>query len=251
MNLRPGLPPGFVPITELVEDDIFVVGYPKSGNTWSQDLVAGTVFGVLPEFAPPELALDLVPDVHASPCYKRYATPMYFKSHSLPDPAYKNVVYLLRDGRDVMVSYFYHRLALEGPVAPVDFLEMVQTGKGLFLSKWHQHVEAWLSNPFSARMIVIKYEDLKEDTARELDGFCKFAGVDRSTEFLRMIAQGTTFDKMQKREMNLGLGDPQWPKEKLFRRRGVVGSYKDEMPAEALQAFLAESGDVLHRCGYL
>jgi len=29
-----------------------------------------------------------------------------------------------------------------------------------------------------------------------------------------------------------------------------VGSYKDEMPAEVLSAFLKDSGDTLRRCGY-
>ncbi|MBU6402678.1 MAG: hypothetical protein KGS61_20345, partial [Verrucomicrobia bacterium] len=83
------VPEGFVPITHAVAGDIFIVGYPKSGNTWFQDLVAGVVFGVMPEWAPPELVQELVPDVHARPYYRRYATPTFFKSHHLPRPEYR------------------------------------------------------------------------------------------------------------------------------------------------------------------
>jgi hypothetical protein len=243
------MPSGYMPITKFTEDDVFIVGYPKSGNTWFQDLAAGAVFGALPEFAPPILVQDLIPDVHASAHYKRYATPMFFKSHALPTPDYKRVVYLLRDGRDAMVSYYHHLAALEK--GRVNFLETVQTGKGLFPCKWHEHIAAWLANPFEAKMIVIKYEELKTNTTRELQRFCDFAGLERSPEFLQMIAEGTAFEKMRDKEIKLGLAEPEWPKDKTFRRRGAVGSYKDEMPPEVLSAFLKDSGDTLRRCDYL
>src|SRR5260221_237037 len=54
---------GFTHISQYAPEDIFVVGYPKSGNTWFQDLVAGVVYGVNPAHAPPSLAHALVPDV--------------------------------------------------------------------------------------------------------------------------------------------------------------------------------------------
>ncbi|MBU6399989.1 MAG: sulfotransferase domain-containing protein, partial [Verrucomicrobia bacterium] len=121
----------------------------------------------------------------------------------------------------------------------------------LFPCKWHQHVEAWLANPHQAAMITIRYEVLKRDPAAELRRFCEFAGIKRSAEFLEQVADGTAFEKMQRKERVQGVGDPQWPKEKLFRRRGAVGSYKEEMPGDILQAFLGEANDVLHQCGYL
>ena len=248
-EVRQALPSGYAPITKFSEEDVFIVGYPKSGNTWFQDIVAGLAFGALPEFTPQLLVQELIPDVHAVPYYKRYATPMFFKSHALPTPAYKRVVYLLRDGRDAMVSYYHHMVALEK--GRVDFLETVQTGKGLFPGKWHEHVQAWLANPFRAKMMVIKYEDLKNNTAHELQRFCDFAELKRSPEFLKMIAEGTAFEQMRDKEIKLGSGDPQWPKDKTFRRRGAVGSYKDEMPPEVLSAFLKDSRDTLCKCGYL
>lgn len=239
------------PPSPFVPEDVFIVGYPKSGNTWFQDITAGLALGALPEFAPQSLVQDLVPDVHAHPHFKRYATPTFFKTHALPTPEYKHVVYLLRDGRDVMVSYYHHLIKLSGIQA--DFLEMVQTGKHFFPDncKWHEHVEAWLANPYQARMLVIKYEDLKSNTVHELQRFCEFAGLKRSPEFVRMIAESTVFEKMLAKEAEWRRGDPLWPDGKTFRRRGAVGCYKDEMPPEALSVFLRESTRTLERCGYL
>ena len=49
-------------------------------------------------------------------------------------------------------------------------------------------------------MIVIKYEDLKKDTVKELKRFCKFVNIDRDEDYLKLIAEKTSFEKMQKKE---------------------------------------------------
>lgn len=240
-----------VPITEFVEEDVFIVGYPKSGNTWVQNLVAGVIYGVDPEHAPDTLIQELVPDVHYKHYYKRYWTPMFFKSHHLPRPEYRRVVYLLRDGRDVMVSYFRHRTDLEG--RRVDFLKMVRNGEGLFPCKWYEHVEAWLRNPYNANMTIIKYEGLKRNPIDELSKFCTFVGIERHDSFLKRIIEGCTFAKMRQKETQFGWDNTanKWSQDKFFVRRGKIGSYKDEMPPDVLEAFLLEAVESLKRCGYL
>lgn len=245
----PAMPKGFVPMTQFDPQDIFIAGYPKSGNTWLQDLISGVIHGVFPEFAPPDVVQDLVPDIHASTYYKRYTTPMFFKTHAMPTPEYRKVVHLIRDGRDAMVSYFHHLSAMEG--RPIDFLDAVKTGKYLFPCKWHEHTKAWLENPHKAHILLMRFEDLKTNNAAELQRLCDFAGIERPAHFIKLISDSAEFQKMRAKEARVGLGDPQWPQEKMFRRRGSVGSYKDEMPADVLEAFMSEAGETLRQCGYL
>ena len=245
-RVRSGL--RLVPITDFAEEDVFVAGYPKSGHTWFQNLVAGIIYGVDPEIAPDTLIQELVPDVHYKQYYKRFQTPMFFKSHHLPRPEYKRVVYLLRDGRDAMVSYFHFNRALYG--SKIDFLRMIAKGEYLFPCKWHDHVEQWLSNPYVAKMIVIKYENLLLQPIDELRTFCNFVGVRRSDDFLTQVIEKCSFSKMSKKEKESGWDNPVWPKDKPFVRRGEIGGYKDEMPPLVLNAFLGEASDTLRKCGY-
>jgi hypothetical protein len=58
-----------------------------------------------------------------------------------------------------MISYFHHLAAIgQRP----DCLKLVATGEGLFPCRWHEHVQAWLKNPYEAEMITVSYEMLKK-----------------------------------------------------------------------------------------
>jgi hypothetical protein len=239
---------GLIPIGETDPNDVFICGYPKSGNTWFQYIVSALVYGADAEFVPDVVVNDLVPDVHFRRYYHRYGRSCFFKTHDLPRVAYRRIVYLMRDGRDAMVSYYHFMAAMSGPV---DFHDMVKNGRGL-PGKWHEHVEAYQANPYGAQMIVIRYEDLKRDTVVQLQRFCNFVGLERSEAQLRHVAETTTFDKMRIKEQRDGWDTTTWPKDKsFFVRRGAVGSFKDEMPTSVLKAFMDDAERTLASQGYV
>jgi len=239
---------GLTPITNTAAEDIFIAGYPKSGNTWFQNLIASVVFGMDGRFVPDTLVQALIPDVHAVRYYRRYLTPTIFKTHALPQPEYRRVVYLVRDGRDVMVSYLHHLAAIEKS-AP-DFLNLVETGEGLFPCRWHEHVEAWMANPHGASMIRIAYEALKKDPLSELRRFCEFAGIERDETLLEAVIRTNSFEVMKQKERTFGSANLSWPRDKPFVRRGVVGSFKDEMPPAVLDSFMQQSASAMAHLGY-
>lgn len=241
-------PAGFTRIGEHLPEDIFVVGYPKSGNTWFQMLMAGGIYGVLPDFVPMSLLQELVPDVHSAPWYKRHADPMFFKSHDLPKPGFRRVIYLLRDGRDAIVSYLHHARALNG--RHLEFSEFLEDDSLLCPCRWHVHVQAWLANPYHADMILVKYEDLKNDPVKELKRVCEFAGLDRPEAVLELAVSSARFEKLRAKERAEGPFASNWPAEKSFFRRGQIGSYREEMPHEVLEGFMQEAAPVLRQCGY-
>lgn len=226
------VPEGFTPITQFLPEDIFIVGYPRSGDTWFRNLVAGVVFGVDPRFAPSALAHDVVPDLAYHKYYRRYATPMYFKSHALPYHEYRRVVYLLRDGRDAMVSYRHYLKAVFD--LDYDFLKFVSPETGLYPCHWAEHVNAWMQNPYGAQMLVIKYEDLLREPVRELTRFCQFAGISREPGHLAAISEAASFSNLHDKEVREGHWRYTFPPDQFFFRRGVAGSYKNEMPPEVL-----------------
>jgi hypothetical protein len=243
---RQALEHELTPISRTLPEDIFIAGYPKSGNTWFNQMVAGLVYGVLASKSQAPFINDLIPDVHQQAAYKRYRTPTFFKTHHLPRPEYRNVVYLLRDGRDAMVSYWHFQRDSLGH--DVDFLKMVRDGEVLFPCKWHDHVAAWMSNPHQARMIVIRYEDLLARPVTEMERFCRFCNLEIDRDFIRLVVENASFKNAQAMGQRFSVDDKSWTN---FIRRGVAGSHRDEMPAPVLEAFLEQAGDMLRRYHYL
>jgi len=241
---------GLMRIDETLPEDIFVVGYPKSGNTWMQNLLAGLVYGLDPECMPDDLVDHLVPDVHYRCYYRRFGTPMHFKSHHLPRPGYRRVIYLLRDGRDVMVSFFHHLRTFHDD-NKIDFGDMVRTGRNLYPSKWHEHVNAWQSNPYNAEVMILKYEDLLAAPVKQLVRTCQFLAITRSISLIESAIEKSSFARMRAKEERFAQGNSARRKDKLFVRRGIVGSYKDEMPKQLLDLFLTDAAETLRACDYL
>ena len=129
-------------------DDVFIVSYPKSGNTWTRFLVANLAY--------PHEQVNfaninrLIPDPEA--LSKREMTrlprPRYIKSHQYFDPRYQKIVYVVRDPRDVALSqYHFHRkrrLVEDG--APVEqFITRFVAGGTSPYASWGENVGGWLA----------------------------------------------------------------------------------------------------------
>ena len=77
-----------------------------------------------------------------------------FKSHNLPDPDYRKVIYIVRDGRDVLVSYHHFQ---ESMGSDRSSYESLLSGQGLPFGRWHEHVNVWVSNPFNIELLFVRY----------------------------------------------------------------------------------------------
>jgi hypothetical protein len=238
---------GLVPIGERSAEDFFFVGFPRSGHHWTQYLIAYFALGLRPDVATDDLVQHAVPDIYDSKWYRRFREPMFFKSHEMPQPDYRNVVYLVRDGRDVIVSYYHYQRTV-GVVEPVYFnpFSPIFSRAPVF---WEDHVSAWLDNPHGARMIIVKYEDLLADTLSQTRRMCGFFGLERSDEFLKTAVEACSFAQLQAKEKRKEMVKKHWP-EKSYFRRGERGSFKDELPASVLEDFEQRAGHLLDRLGY-
>lgn len=243
---------------EVYPDDVFIVSYPRSGNTWLRFLVGNLVHTGPVDFRNID---DVISDIYQKGklVIKTHKPPRFLKSHETFDHRYPKVVYLVRDPRDVCVSYYHYHLKnrwFDENVNLNDFVADFLQGniRGNFGS-WGENVGSWLGAGFGkSNFLLIRYEDLHEDTMEELIKVADFIGINSSKEQLEEAITRSNLDNMRKleqeqfRDWSTTRGsDPKIP----FIRVADVGGWRKELSEDLRRSIEHEWNDLMGKLRYL
>src|SRR5215475_5248641 len=160
----------------ILPDDVFLVSFPKSGNTWTRFLLGNLVNPDQPAtFANVH---RLIPDPTATSKrdFDALRRPRIIKSHECFDPRYPRVIYIVRDPRDVAVSFYYYNLKVRVIPDGYSMDEFVErwvaanvVGYADRVGCWEDHVLSWVRlREGKAGFRLVRYEDLLADPVKEL-----------------------------------------------------------------------------------
>ncbi|KAG7266926.1 hypothetical protein CRUP_017987 [Coryphaenoides rupestris] len=141
------------------------------------------------------------------------------------------VVYVARNAKDNVVSYFHFDRMNKVQPEPGDwssFLQRFMDGKMVF-GPWYDHVTGWWDRKQSyPKLHYMFFEDMVEDTGREIDKLCSFLGTTSTLEQRENIRAQTQFDNMKKDKMaNYSTVAAMDFKISPFMRKGKVGDWKN------------------------
>lgn len=178
------------------------------------------------------------------------------KSHELPSKTLsrcaKNplIIYLVRDGRDALVSMAHHRKDIVKP--GTDFLEnlneAINAPLGTYFGGWSRNVAEWTK----IADIVIKFEDFIVDPLKYTESLRSFISLPAPD-----INKIPTFESQKTGNAHFGGKQRQKFSEeeriifsKKFFRKGKVGGWKEEMPENVHQFFWKKHGHIMQKMGY-
>lgn len=223
-----------------------VTEYPKSGGSWVSQMLSDYFDVPFPRDRRPRLESCVL------------------HGHFLPGPGLRNVCCVLRDGRDVMVSAYYHRLfqhERSGPKLiarnrsrvpfgnyddvranlPAFIRYMFETeSKGAWHFRWDEFVDSWAGTGVP----IVHYERLLADTPDALGAAIgELTGEAPDRDRLDVIARKYSFENLAQRKA--GEEDA-----RSFLRKGIAGDWKAKFTREAAEVFDHYAGRTLIDLGY-
>jgi hypothetical protein len=246
------------------DTDVFLVGHPKSGNTWLAYMLAILVnrdrdgqinIGNVGEY---------VPVIHHSDTAIRHWTqlrpPRIFRNEAPLFPTrYPKTIYIARDPRAALVSYYHHCVHDTGrtdwPIT--DFVdEMISKGQIASLEptlvRWDKQVDAWIDRAKRQPVLLVKYEDLLSNRRSCLVRLSEFLGLDTNDELLDLTVARGEFKSMRREEATFGAESYAGEKgaKGYFVRKGEAESWRKELPQASVEKIEDAFGPVMRKFGY-
>ena len=242
-------------------DDRFVVSFPRSGNTWTRFLIGNLVHAGTPvTFANLE---SVVPSIYIRPdrVLRSLARPRVLASHECFEPRYPKVVYIVRDPRDVAVSYYHHNIKLRNlpDNYPMDQFVPRFIAADVYApidryGSWGDHVLSWLAlREGQSRFLLLRYEDLLANAQLELAKAARFLDVPETPDRLARAIELSSAARMRELEKSQ---HNQWEQtsgtrqDTPFVRAAKSGGWRGVLPDRSVAEIETAWGGVMQRLGY-
>jgi len=227
---------------------VFVVGYPKSATTWASQLVADYLRLPFPQHSILPVGCSAV-----------------LQGHQSVSKSFPTAVYVVRDGRDVLISGFHHlknqvdagggakihrkyfkSIDLSRPLTELlpSFIEHCARHPVACKENWGDHVRTYFDSK-NDRVQIVKYEELLANPTETL------------TELMRRLSKEETIDESRiaeaverysfGRQTAKATADDS---KTSYLRSGKSGGWRDKFDKASAKIFDKHFGDALVLAGY-
>lgn len=187
-------------VTGIRPKDVFLVSYPKSGNTWvrfffcnlishleweGQPVDFATVDKTMPELGIDNLALP----------WPHQRVPRIVKSHNPYWFPFRNhdTILVVRDPRDVAVSHFHYVTGKKSNLYEGDFAGFLRHPK-YGMENWFKHFQSWKGH----YSVLVRYEDLLTDDLAQFRTIVDHLKLEVDDAVLAKVVESSRFNNVKK-----------------------------------------------------
>jgi hypothetical protein len=271
---------------------VWIASYPKSGNTWMRAFLHNYIRQPQTPYDINQLTDLTAADTNAER-YHRYdprpasqytiadvqrmrrlvhrdltaldSTLVFVKTHNarlqiegaplITPEVTAGAIYIVRDPRDVAVSYSRHRgRSIDDTIAYMADPEAATGGsdKKVYerFSSWSVHVHSWTSRP-DPRIYVVRYEAMIATPEATFGPQIRWLGEDPPPDRLNRAIRFSAFDELHKQEQTKGFKERVTESIGPFFGTGQAGHWRTVLTPAQQARIERDHGTVMHRFGYL
>ena len=226
--------------------DVVIGSYPRSGSTWITFMLADLFTGTEVDFSTVQRVAPGVGRHHESEVLPTLGGRL-LRTHERWRSEYRRAVYIVRDPRDVVVSYYEYRRWLREFDGTLDaFVRSFVRGRIDAYGPWSGHVRSWCHR---SDVTILRYEAVRIDAVGSILSVAKRLGIGSSREVERVVHRAS-FANAQEREHAARRTVFQHTGEGRFVRAGRVGEWRERLSDDSRLRIESTFGETMHLMGY-
>jgi hypothetical protein len=241
--------PGPSKSAQIFSDDVWLVSYPKSGNTWGRFLI-GTLMNPLEPITFDNVE-QRIPDLYRNTNeeLRRIARPRLIKSHEPNFGEYPKTIYFVRDPRAVFVSYYFFmkRTKIIPDERPMEAMLYSFISGEIGFGRWDEHVQGWIR---ARNVLIVRYEDMIFDIRHEAHRMLEFLHLHVNEETLAQAIERSSADQMRKLELNSPSFSSGQRRDIPFVRKAAADSWQTELDAGLANVIQGSFAATMQQVGY-
>ena len=167
-----------------------------------------------------------------------------------------HLIYVYRNGLDVMVSLYLYMQKYDNKVKNISFEKFLQTENNFDDTKekysriqfWGHHIKTWKESQFAKNILWIKYEDLNNNYEETITKIAEHFNIEQSKKHIDIRLK--SYRTKNRRVRKLINFFKKIKTTSVSARKGGTGDYKNYFNEKTIKLFINENKEIFNNLNY-
>ena len=229
------------------DGDVFIVTYPRSGTTWTEQMVHLLVNKGeqgeqrLTDAVPwletlPHRPNSMIEFLEAMPQRRLFTSHLPYPLMPHIDNTSAKIVYVARNPKDVAISTYFHNQSKGGYEGSWDEYFQLFLYSDVGFGPYFDHVLPWWqASQKDKNILFLMYENIKHDHAGNVAKLASFLDIQTDSQLIETVVRLSSFQSMTSNETTNFDWIPQKADKPKHFRKGDIGDWRNHFSPEQSQ----------------